>query len=192
MVWMVDREQAWQILCEFTKSENLRKHALAVETCVTAYAREYGEDEAKWSVTALLHDFDWEIHPTLPDHPTKGSPILAERGVDEEIRRAILSHASFTGVPRESKLEKTLYACDELAGFITAISYVKPHKSVFEVDVPSVRKKMKDKAFARSVNREDIVEGARELGVELDQHIAFCVKAMQDRAAELGLEGTGA
>jgi putative nucleotidyltransferase with HDIG domain len=190
MVSMVDREQAWQILCEFTKSENLRKHALAVETCVTAYARAYGEDEAKWSVTALLHDFDWEVHPTLPDHPTKGSPILAERGVDEEIRRAILSHASFTGVPRESKLEKTLYACDELAGFITAISYVKPHKSVFEVDVPSVRKKMKDKAFARSVNREDIVEGARELGVELDQHIAFCVKAMQDRAAELGLAGT--
>ena len=190
MVCMVDREQAWQILCEFTKSENLRKHALAVETCVAAYARKHGEDEAKWSVTALLHDFDWEIHPTLPDHPTKGEPILAERGVDEEIRRAILSHASFTGVPRVSLLEKTLYACDELAGFITAISYVKPHKSVFEVDVASVRKKMKDKAFARSVNREDIVEGARELGVDLDEHIGFCVKAMQERARELGLEGT--
>ena len=192
MVCMVDRQQAWHILCEFTRSENLRKHALAVETCVTAYARKYGEDEAKWGVTALLHDFDWEIHPTLPDHPTKGSPILAERGVDEEIRRAILSHASFTGVPRVSRLEKTLYACDELAGFITAISYVKPHKSVFEVDVPSVKKKMKDKAFARSVNREDIIEGARELGVDLDEHIAFCLKAMQDRAAELGLEGTQA
>jgi putative nucleotidyltransferase with HDIG domain len=189
---MVDRQQAWEILCEFTRSENLRKHALAVETCVTAYARKYGEDEAKWSVTALLHDFDWEIHPTLPDHPTRGSPILAGRGVDEEIRRAILSHASFTGVPRVSLLEKTLYACDELAGFITAISYVKPHKSVFEVDVPSVKKKMKDKAFARSVNREDIIGGARELGVELDEHIAFCVKAMQDRAGELGLEGTQA
>jgi putative nucleotidyltransferase with HDIG domain len=187
---MIDREQAWQILCEFTKSEGLRKHALAVETCVTAYARKYGENEAKWSVTALLHDFDWEIHPTLPDHPTKGEPLLAERGVGEEIRRAILSHASFTGVPRVSPLEKTLYACDELAGFITAISYVKPHKSVFEVDTASVRKKMKDKAFARSVNREDIVEGARELGVDLDEHIAFCVKAMQDRARELGLEGT--
>ena len=192
MVCMVDREQAWQILCEFTKSENLRKHALAVETCVAAYARAHGEDETKWSVTALLHDFDWEIHPTLPDHPTKGEPILAERGVDEEIRRAILSHASFTGVPRVSLLEKTLYACDELAGFITAISYVKPHKSVFEVDAASVRKKMKDKAFARSVNREDIVEGARELGLDLDQHIAFCVKAMQERARELGLQGTAA
>jgi putative nucleotidyltransferase with HDIG domain len=187
---MIDREQAWQILCEFTKSEGLRKHALAVETCVTAYARKQGEDEAKWSVTALLHDFDWEIHPTLPDHPTTGEPILAERGVDEEIRRAILSHASFTGVPRVSPLEKTLYACDELAGFITAISYVKPGKSVFEVDTKSVKKKMKDKAFARSVSREDIVEGARELGVELDEHIEFCVKAMQDRARELGLEGT--
>jgi putative nucleotidyltransferase with HDIG domain len=187
---MIDREQAWQILCEFTKSEGLRKHALAVETCVTAYARKQGEDEAKWSVTALLHDFDWEIHPTLPDHPTKGEPILAERGVDEEIRRAILSHASFTGVPRVSPLEKTLYACDELAGFITAISYVKPGKSVFDVDTKSVKKKMKDKAFARSVSREDIVEGARELGVELDEHIEFCVKAMQDRARELGLEGT--
>jgi putative nucleotidyltransferase with HDIG domain len=187
---MIDREQAWQILCEFTKSEGLRKHALAVETCVTAYARKQGEDEAKWSVTALLHDFDWEIHPTLPDHPTKGEPILAERGVDEEIRRAILSHASFTGVSRISLLEKTLYACDELAGFITAISYVKPGKSVFEVDTKSVKKKMKDKAFARSVNRGDIVEGARELGVELDEHIEFCVKAMQDRAKELGLEGT--
>jgi putative nucleotidyltransferase with HDIG domain len=187
---MIDREQAWQILCEFTKSEGLRKHALAVEACVTAYARKYGADEAKWSVTALLHDFDWEIHPTLPDHPTKGEPILAERGVNEEIRRAILSHASFTGVPRVSPLEKVLYACDELAGFITAISYVKPRKSVFEVDTASVRKKMKDKAFARSVNREDIVEGARELGVDLDEHVAFCVKAMQDRAQELGLQGT--
>jgi putative nucleotidyltransferase with HDIG domain len=192
MVSMTTRDQAWQILCEFTKSENLRKHALAVETCVTAYARKFGEDQAKWSVTALLHDFDWEIHPTLPDHPTKGEPILAERGVDGEIRRAILSHAGFTGVPRESLLEKTLYACDELAGFITAISYVKPRRSVFEVDTSSVRKKMKDKAFARSVSREDIVEGARELGVDLDEHIAFCVKAMQDRAEELGLAGQAA
>jgi putative nucleotidyltransferase with HDIG domain len=187
---MIDREQAWQILCEFTKSEGLRKHALAVETCVTAYARKLNEDEAKWGVTALLHDFDWEIHPTLPDHPTKGEPILAGRGVDEEIRRAILSHASFTGVPRVSPLEKVLYACDELAGFITAISYVKPRKSVFDVDPVSVRKKMKDKAFARSVSREDIVEGAKELGVDLDEHIGFCVKAMQDRADELGLRGT--
>jgi putative nucleotidyltransferase with HDIG domain len=187
---MIDREQAWEILCEFTKSEGLRKHALAVEACVTAYARKLGEDEQKWSVTALLHDFDWEIHPTLPDHPTKGEPILAERGVDQEIRRAILSHADFTGVPRVSALEKTLFACDELAGFITAISYVKPSRSVMEVDVASVKKKMKDKAFARSVNRQDIVNGAAELGVALEEHVEFCVKAMQARAGELGLAGS--
>ena len=190
MISMLDREQAWDILCEFTKSDGLRKHALAVETCVAAYARKLGEDEHKWSVTALLHDFDWEIHPTLEEHPQKGEAILAERGVDEETRRAILSHANHTGVPRQSPLEKTLYACDELAGFITAISYVKPHRSVFEVDVASVKKKMKDKAFARSVNRQDIVEGAQELGVPLEEHIDFCVKAMQGRAAELGLKGT--
>jgi putative nucleotidyltransferase with HDIG domain len=186
----MNRQQALDILHEFTKSEGLRKHALAVEACVTAYAHKVGADEEQWSVTALLHDFDWEIHPVLPDHPIKGEPILAERGVSDEIRRAILSHADFTGVSRESPLEKTLFACDELAGFITAVSYVKPHRSVFEVDAPSVRRKMKDKAFARSVNREDIVNGARELGVELDDHIAFCVKAMQDRADELGLKGS--
>jgi putative nucleotidyltransferase with HDIG domain len=186
---MLDREQAWELLCEYTKSEGLRKHALAVETCVTAYARKTGSDEKLWSVTALLHDFDWEIHPTLEEHPQKGEAILAEKGVPEEIRRAILSHANHTGVPRVSPLEKTLYACDELAGFITAISYVKPNKSVFEVDVQSVKKKMKDKAFARSVNRQDIVEGAQELGVPLDEHIDFCVRAMQARAEELGLKG---
>jgi len=186
---MLDRDQALNILCEFTKSDGLRKHALAVETCVTAYARKLGEDEAKWGIAALLHDFDWEIHPTLEEHPQKGEPILAERGVDEEIRRAILSHASHTGVPRVSALEKTLFACDELAGFITAISYVKPHRSVFEVDVASVKKKMKDKAFARSVNRQDIIDGAQELGAPLEQHIDFCVKAMQARAEELGLKG---
>jgi putative nucleotidyltransferase with HDIG domain len=191
---MIARQQAWDIVCEFTKSEGLRKHALAVETCVAAYARKTGADESLWSVTALLHDFDWEIHPTLEEHPQKGEAILAERGVDEEIRRAILSHANHTGVPRETPLQKTLYACDELAGFITAISYVKPNRSVFEVDVPSVKKKMKDKAFARSVNRQDIVEGAAELGVPLDDHIAFCIQAMQERASVLGLEGaqTGA
>jgi putative nucleotidyltransferase with HDIG domain len=186
---MLDREQAWNILCEFTKSEGLRKHALAVEACVTAYARKLGEDEQKWSVTALLHDFDWEIHPQLPDHPVKGEPILAERGVEEEIRRAILSHANFTGVPRVTPLEKVLFACDELAGFITAISYVKPKRSVFEVDVASVKKKMKDKAFARSVNRDEILEGARELGAPLEEHVDFCIKAMQASAESLGLKG---
>jgi predicted hydrolase (HD superfamily) len=138
----------------------------------------------------LLHDFDWEIHPQAPDHPMKGEPILASRGVDEEIRRAILSHANYSGVPRVSVLEKTLFACDELAGFLTAISYVKPGRSIHEVDVPSVRKKMKDKAFARAVSRDDIVNGAQELGVDLDEHIAFCIQAMKENAAALGLEGT--
>src|SRR5207247_852181 len=192
IVSMLTREQAWDIVCEFTKSEGLRKHALAVEACVAAYAAKLGEDEHKWSLTALLHDFDWEVHPQAPDHPMKGEPILAERGVDEEIRRAILSHADFSGVPRVSPLEKTLYACDELAGFITAISYVKPTRSVFEVDVASVKKKMKDKAFARSVNRQDIIQGAQELGVPLDEHVDFCVKAMQARADALGLAGSSA
>ena len=189
---MIDRAGAWELLCEFTQSESLRKHALAVEACVAAYARQFREDEQKWSVTALLHDFDWEIHPQAPDHPMKGEAILAARGVPEEIRRAILSHANYSGVPRVSTLEKTLYACDELAGFITAISYVKPHRSVFEVDLSSVKRKMKDKAFARSVNRQDIVEGAQELGVPLEEHIDFCVKAMQAKARELGLAGSGA
>ncbi len=184
-----EREKAWDLLCEFTKSDGLRRHALAVEACVGAYARKFGEDEAKWSVTALLHDFDWEIHPQVPDHPLKGEPILAERGVDPEIRRAILSHADFSGVPRESLLEKTLFASDELAGFLTACSYVKPGRSIHEVDVKSVRKKLKDKAFARAVNRDDIVKGAAELGIDLDQHIAFCIEAMRERAAELGLDG---
>jgi putative nucleotidyltransferase with HDIG domain len=185
----VTRDQAWDILCEFTRSESLRRHALAVETCVTAYARKYGEDEAKWSITALLHDFDYEIHPEAPQHPMDGEPILAERGVSEEIRRAILSHANYSGVPRVSLLERTLFACDELSGFISAVSLVKPGKSVLEVDAKSVRKKMKDKAFARSVSRQDIEDGARELGVELDDHIAFCIQAMRDRAGEIGLAG---
>ena len=186
----MDRQQAWELLCEYTKSDSLRRHALAVEACVTAYARKFGEDETKWSVTAVLHDFDYEMHPSAPDHPMKGEPILAERGVDEEVRRAILSHANYSGVPRESRLEKTLFACDELAGFLTAVSYVKPGRSIFEVDAKSVRKKMKDKAFARSVSREDIVNGAQELGVDLDEHIAFCIEAMKASAADLGVAGT--
>jgi putative nucleotidyltransferase with HDIG domain len=183
----MDRNQAWEILCEFTKSDSLRRHALAVEACVAAYARKLGEDETQWSVTALLHDFDYEMHPDAPDHPMKGEPILAERGVDEHIRRAILSHANYSGVPRVSPLEKTLFACDELAGFLTAVSYVKPTRSIQEVDVKSVRKKLKDKGFARSVSREDILNGAAELGVELDKHIEFCIRAMQARAADLNL-----
>src|SRR6185437_12391161 len=147
---MISRDQAIEILHEHTKSESLRKHALAVEACVAAYARKFGEDENKWSVTALLHDFDYEIHPNAPEHPMQGGPILAERGVSEEIRRAILSHANYSGVSRDSRLEKTLFACDELAGFLTACSYVQPTKSIADVQVKSVRKKLKDKAFARS------------------------------------------
>jgi len=186
----MDRDQALEILHEFTKSESLRKHALAVEACVAAYARRFGADENKWSVTALLHDFDYEVHPDAPDHPMKGEPILAARGVDEEVRRAILSHANYSGVPRESPLEKTLFACDELAGFLTACAYVRPGKSILEVEVPSVKKKLKDKSFAKSVSRDDITNGAVALGVELDQHIEFCIAAMRERAAELGLHGS--
>ncbi len=182
-------EQAWEIVCEFVQNDALRRHALAVEACVVAYARQFGADESQWSVTALLHDFDWELHPNLPDHPLKGEPILAARGVDEAIRRAILSHADYSGVPRVSPLEKTLFACDELAGFLTAVSYVKPGRSIHEVDARSVRKKMKDKAFARNVSREDIVQGAAGLGVDLDQHITFCIHALQARAVELDLQG---
>ena len=186
----MNRDQAWEIVCEFVQSDSLRKHMLAVEACVAAYARKTGEDEEKWAVTALLHDFDWEIHPRLPDHPTMGESILAERGVSEEIRRAILSHADFTGVPRVSPLEKTLFACDELAGFLTACSYVKPGRSIHEVETASVKKKLKDKAFARAVNRDDILNGAAQLGVDLDRHISFCIEAMRARAAELGLAGS--
>ena len=188
----MDRTQAWELLCQYTKSDSLRRHALAVEACVAAYARKFGEDETKWSVTALLHDFDYEIHPQLPDHPMKGEPILASHGVEEEVRRAILSHASFSGVARESKLEKTLFACDELAGFLTACSYVKPNRSIFEVDVKSVRKRLKDKAFARSVSRDDILNGAQEMGVDLDEHIGFCIEAMKPRAEEIGVLGPAA
>lgn len=176
-------------MCEFVQSEGLRKHMLAVEACVAAYARKYGEDEEKWAVTALLHDFDWEIHPQAPDHPMKGEAILRERGVSDEIRRAILSHANYSGVPRETLLEKVLFACDELAGFLTACAYVKPGRSIAEVEPKSVRKKLKDKAFARAVNREDVINGAAEMGLDLDEHIAFCIAAMQERAESLGLAG---
>ncbi len=175
------RDEAWATVCEFVKSDSLRRHMLAVEACVTAYARKFGEDEQQWAVTALLHDFDWEIHPAAPDHPMKGEPILASRGVDETIRRAILSHANYSGVPRVSLLEKTLFACDELAGFLTACSYVKPGKSISEVDVPSVKRKLKDKAFARNVSREDILNGAQELGIPLEEHIGFCIEAHEAR-----------
>jgi putative nucleotidyltransferase with HDIG domain len=183
------RNEAWAIVCEFVQSEALRRHMLSVEACMVAYAEKYGEDRELWAVTALLHDFDWEIHPQAPEHPMKGEAILAERGVPETIRRAILSHANYSGVPRVSLLEKALFACDELSGFLTACAYVKPGRSIYEVETQSVKKKLKDKAFARNVSREDIVNGAQELGVPLEEHIAFCIEAMKARAADLGLAG---
>jgi putative nucleotidyltransferase with HDIG domain len=187
---MTDRASAWSLLTEFTQSESLRKHALAVEVCMRAYARKFGGDEELWGTVGLLHDFDYEKYPTAQEHPYKGNEILKERGYSDEIRRAILSHAEYTGVTRDTPMEKTLFACDELAGFITAIALVKPGKSLAEVEVKSVRKKMKDKAFARSVNRDDITNGTRDLGVDLDEHIVFCIEAMKGIAAELGLAGS--
>src|SRR5882672_3971685 len=187
----MDRSQAWSLLCEYTQSESLRKHMLAVEACMRAYACKFGADENKWGITGLLHDFDYEKYPTPAEHPFVGNKILEERGCPEDIRRAIMSHADYSGVKRETPMEKALFACDELAGFITASALVKPGKSLAEVEAKSVRKKMKDKAFARSVNRDDILNGAADLGVELEEHIAFCIEAMKGIAGELGLEGSG-
>lgn len=223
------RSDAWCLLTEFTQSESLREHAMAVEACMRAYARKFategaadcssdlqdcsaaasadppastvtnvepsGEpalrpiDEEMWAITGLLHDFDYERFPTATEHPYKGNEILEQRGWPAEIRRAIMSHADYSGVTRNSLMEKTLFACDELSGFITAVALVKPSKSLAEVDVKSVRKRMKDKAFARSVSRDDIVNGAAQLGVDLDEHIAFCIDAMKSVANELGLAG---
>ena len=194
------RGRAWELLKEYTKSPSLLKHALAVETCVRAYGeREAGrmglsgsEREGfveRYAATGLLHDFDYEQYPTAEQHPFVGERILAERGWPEEIRTAILGHAEDSGVRRETHLAKVLFACDELAGFLTACTLVKPTKSIFDVGVKSVQKKMKDKAFARGVKREDIVTGAEELGVPLEEHIAFCSEAMQRNAAELELDG---
>jgi|SRR5450755_64710 putative nucleotidyltransferase with HDIG domain len=189
---MNQRDAAWCLLTEFTQSESLKKHALAVEACMRAYARKAGADDELWGVVGLLHDFDYEKYPGAEDHPYRGNEILKDRGYSDEIRRAIMSHAQYTGVARVSPLEKTLFACDELAGFITACALVKPGKSLAEVGAPSVRKKMKDKAFARSVHREDILEGAADLGVDLEEHIAFCIEAMKGIARELGLDGSAA
>ena len=183
----IDREYCLSILKEYTKSDSLLKHAYAVETCVRAYAKKFGEDENYWGDVALLHDFDYEMFPTAEEHPFKGSEILKEKGFDENFRNAILSHANYSGVPRNNLLSKTLFACDELAGFITAVTYVRPNKTVSEVEVKSVKKKMKDKAFARTVSRDDIVNGAEELGVPLDEHIEFCINAMKENKEELGL-----
>jgi len=195
-----DRAAAWKLLNEYTQSASLLKHALGVEICVRAYGEKHAAElglapaEARamveiYAITGLLHDFDYEKHPSAEEHPWIGNQILTEQGWAEEIRHAIMGHAEYTNTPRVSHLDKTLFACDELAGFLTANALVKPSKSIHDVNVPSVLKKMKDKAFARGVNRDDIVNGAVDLGVDLDQHIAFCLAAMQKHADVLGLAG---
>jgi predicted hydrolase (HD superfamily) len=194
------RDAAWALLTEFTQSPSLLKHALAVESCVRAYGEQearrlglVGDDAARlvdlYTATGLLHDFDYERYPSPEEHPYVGVRVLEERGWPQEIRHAILGHAEYTGTPRISHLDRTLFACDELAGFLTACALIKPSKSIHHVEVAGVRKKLKDKAFARGVNRDDVINGAKELGVDLDQHIAFCLAAMQRDAEALGLAG---
>jgi predicted hydrolase (HD superfamily) len=201
---MINRESAWGLLSEFTQSESLRKHALAVEACMRACSRKSSDSENSeasalglleedlWGIVGLVHDFDYEKYPSLEDHPYKGNEILKERGWPEVITKAIMSHAEYTGVTRDTPMEKALFACDELAGFITAVALIKPGKSLAEVDTKSVRKRMKDKAFARKVNRDDIINGAAAMGVDLDEHIAFCIEALQGIADKLGLDGSAA
>jgi putative nucleotidyltransferase with HDIG domain len=180
------RDEALALLKEYTKSDALLKHMYAVEAAMRAYARSFGEDEERWGIAGLLHDFDYEMYPEAPDHPTKGSVILKEQGYDDEIREAILGHAPYTGVARTSRMAKTLYACDELCGFVMACALVRPNR-LADLEAPSVRKKLKDKAFARNVNREDIAQGTAELGIDLNGHIAFVIGAMRGISAELGL-----
>ncbi len=192
---MPTRQDAWNLVCEYTQSESLRKHMLAVETCVRAYARKNGADEELWGTAALLHDFDYERWPNAEhsadrEHPAEGAKILRERGYPEDVVRAILSHADYTNVARESPLEHSLFACDELAGFLTACAYVRPSKSVLDLEASSVKKRLKDKAFARGVSREDVLQGAQELGIPLEEHIAFCIAALRENADALGLRGS--
>jgi putative nucleotidyltransferase with HDIG domain len=191
---MPTRDDAWKLLCEYTQSESLRKHMLAVETCVRAYARKNKADEELWGIAALLHDFDYERWPNADhaadkEHPAEGAKILRELGYPEQSVRAILSHADYSGVPRQTPLEHTLFACDELAGFLTACTYVRPSKSILDLEVDSVKKRMKDKAFARGVSRDDVRKGAEELGIPLEEHIAFCIQALRENADALGLRG---
>ena len=181
------RDAAWQLLCQYTEKEGLRKHALAVEASMRHYARLWGEDEELWGLTGLIHDFDYERWPDEQNHPFRGVEILAAQGYPEVMRTAILGHAPYSGVPRETKLAKALYACDELSGFVTAVALVKPSKSVKDVDVASVKKRFKEKAFARGVHREDIYQGTEELGVPLDEHIANVIQALQNESERLGL-----
>ena len=184
---MISRDRAWAILAEFTKSDSLRKHARAVETAMRAYAQRYGEDLEGWGLAGMLHDFDYEMHPRAPHHPMKGAEILLSRGVPENVVYAILSHADYSGMPRVSRLDRALYACDELSGFVHAVALVRPGRVITGLEPSSVKKKLKDKGFARTVNRDDVYRGAAELGVELDEHIAFVVTALTGVASELGL-----
>jgi putative nucleotidyltransferase with HDIG domain len=185
----LSREDAWKLMTEYTQGESLRKHMLAVEAAVRGYARQFGEDEEDWGVVALLHDFDYERYPDQQNHPYRGVEILKARGYPEWVTRAILSHADYSGVTRESRLEKTLYACDEMSGIVTAASLVRPSKSILDLEASSVMKRMKDKAFARAVNRDDLRRGAEELGIPLDRHITNVITFMREQADALGLRG---
>jgi len=187
---LLTRDAAWALLTEWTTGESLRKHALAVEASVRGYARQFGEDQEAWGFVALLHDFDYERYQTPADHPFRGCDELRRRGYPEWVTRAILSHADYSGVPRESQLEKTLYACDEMSGFVTAASLVRPSKSILDLEPASVVKRMKDKAFARNVSRDDLRRGAEELNLPLDEHIGNVIRFMRERAEALGLRGT--
>jgi putative nucleotidyltransferase with HDIG domain len=183
----MDRDAAWSILTEFTASDSLRKHALAVEAAMRAYASRYGGDELDWGIAGMLHDFDYEMHPAAPRHPMKGAEILLSRGVPDPVVHAVLAHADYSGYPRVSQLDRALYACDELSGFVTACALVRPGRSVSGLDAASVKKKLRDRAFARTVNRDDVYRGAAELGVELDEHITFVIQALGAIAPRLGL-----
>jgi len=186
----MDRQKAWELLCKYTKNENLRKHALAVEAAMRFYAEKFSEDVEKWGITGLLHDFDYEAYPTEKDHPYKGAEILRNEGYPEDVITAILGHASYTGVKRDTLMAKTLFAVDELAGFIIAVALVRPSKSIYEVTVSSVKKKFKQKAFAAKVNREEIMQGIQELGIPDDEHIQNVIDALKSIANQLQLEGS--
>ena len=186
----LNRDAAWQLLTEYTKSDSLLKHALGVEAALRGYARKFGEPELDWGLVGLLHDFDYERWPTAEDHPFRGCEILEAQGYPEWLRRAILSHADYSGVPRDSRLEKTLFACDEMAGFVTAAALVRPSKSLLDLEAGSVIKRMKDKAFARAVKREDLRTGAELLGLPIDEHIANVIVFMREQAGALGLRGS--
>ena len=187
---MMNRDEAFAIVSNYVKNPNLVKHMLAVEAAMRFYARKFGEDEEKWAVTGLLHDFDWEIHPTMEEHPLAGEPILREHGVPEDIIHAVLSHADHTEIPRESLMEKTLYACDEITGLITAVALVRPSRALYDLKPKSVKKKWKDRSFAAGANREEMEQGARELGIDLWEHVGNVIEAMNAIAADLDLMGS--